>query len=69
LHDPHALVRADVVVEIEADLLGVESLRGVDVGNGNGNDFKSQVHAAAHGRAARVAAGSKRSPSWTMLVA
>ncbi len=44
LHDPHVFVRADVVVEREADALGVEGLRRIDVADGDGNDFEPQIH-------------------------
>ncbi len=47
LHDPHALAGADVVVEVEADLLGVEGLRRVDVGDRDGDYFELQIHAAS----------------------
>ena len=46
LHNPHCLARADIVVEAEADLAGVEVLRGIDIADGDGNDLELHVHEA-----------------------
>src|SRR4029453_8017460 len=43
LHDAHGLVGADVVVEVEADPLGVEGLGGVDVGDRDGDDLQPHL--------------------------
>src|SRR5262245_26411779 len=44
LHHPHALAGPYIVVESEADLPGVEILRGVDIAHRNGNYFELHVH-------------------------
>ena len=40
LYDPHVIVGADIVIEPEPDTFGVEGLRRIDVGHGDGNDLK-----------------------------
>src|SRR2546427_7184645 len=47
-HDAHPIPGAHVMVEVEADLLGVEGLRGVDVRDRDGNDL--ELHLDACGR-------------------
>jgi hypothetical protein len=39
------VVRADIVIEREADTLGVEGLRRIDVGHRDGNNLELHVHA------------------------
>ena len=47
LHHPQPVVGAGVVVQVEADLLDVEGLGGVDVGDGDGDDLELHVHQAS----------------------
>src|ERR1700736_2749098 len=44
LHHPHVPAWPYVVVEGEADLLGVKVLRGVDIAHRDGNDLELHVH-------------------------
>src|SRR5262249_51710554 len=47
LHNSHGPAWCDVVVEMEADLLGVEVLRSVDIADREWNDLELHVHEAS----------------------